>query len=80
MIYVKPRAGLALEDGSSYVRDPVSKARMPAIGRYVPESSHWIRAIAAGDVLISAPPLAIAPPALPVVQVDQIPDSNAGEE
>ena len=74
MIYVKPRAGLVLEDGSSYVRDPVSKARLPAAGRYVPESSHWIRAIAAGDVLI------VAPPAPTVVQQNQIPDSHAGEE
>lgn len=46
------------------VRDPVSKRPLPDSGRDVPETSYWLRRLAAGDVI----------PAM--VQADPIPDSE----
>ncbi len=66
-MYIKPAAGLK-------VRDPISRRHLKEAGEEKPESSHWIRRIAAGDVVVCDPPA-------PVLVLDpQIPDSNAGEE
>jgi len=47
-MYVIPAAGLT-------VRDPISRKALPPEGREVPESTHWIRRLAAGDVVRGSP-------------------------
>jgi hypothetical protein len=76
-VFVKPAPGLL-------VRDDVSKVRLPAEGREVPETSYWVRRLRCGDVVLASPPP--APPARPapiavspdpVLQSGQIPDSDS---
>lgn len=43
-MFVKPAPGLK-------VRDPISHLHLPDAGREVPEDSHWLRQLAAGDVV-----------------------------
>ena len=45
------------------IRDPISRAFIPAEGKEVPRSTFWIRRLACGDVVIVEPE---APPAEPV--------------
>jgi hypothetical protein len=46
------------------VRDPVSKKPLPPEGREVPETTYWIRRVAAGDVRRAVAPVAdsVLPP------------------
>lgn len=48
-MYVKPKPG-------ALVRDPVTNQPLPATGAEVPDTQHWHRRLADGDVLPATPP------------------------
>lgn len=61
-MFVKPADGRK-------VRDPVTKRHIPDEGKEVPETSYWLRRIAAGDVQIASSEVS-------VLQAQMIPDSD----
>lgn len=54
-IYLKPGVPGLL------VRDPDTGRHLPAEGGWVPRGQYWLRRLAAGDVVETAPPAAALP-------------------
>ena len=51
VVFVKPASG---PDGPLVVRDPATRKPLPADGAEVPRTGHWLRRLAAGDVVETA--------------------------
>ncbi len=66
-MFVKPGDGLQ-------VRDPVTKALLPAEGKEVPETIYWTRRVNSGDVV------RVVQEAESVLETNQITPDHFGEE
>jgi hypothetical protein len=53
-VFVKPT------NPGAVIRDPHSRLPLPAEGAEVPETSHWIRRLNAGEVVRCSPPAPLA--------------------